>query len=66
MADKRGSQARSVLTSLHGGQCEEDGGGAKEDCRRGEPFRAEEVSEDSEADAERAEGGVGVPAEEHG
>ncbi len=53
-----------MLTSLHGGQPEEDGGGAKEDGRRREPCRAKEVSKDPEANAEYAGGDIRAPAEE--
>ena len=55
-----------MLTSLYGGQPEEDGGNAEED-RRGRQFSgAEEVAKDPEAHAKRAGGDVRTPAKERG
>jgi hypothetical protein len=55
-----------VLTSLYGGQPEEDGGNAEED-RRGRQFSgAEEVAKDPEAHAKGAGGDVRTPAKERG
>ena len=55
-----------MLTSLYGGQPEEDGGGAEED-RCGRQFSgAEEVAKDPEAHAKRAGGDVRAPAKERG
>ena len=55
-----------MLTSLYGGEPEEDGGGAEED-RRGREFSgAEEVAKDAEAQAECGGGDVRVPAKESG
>ena len=66
MLTSEGLKGRSVLTSLYGGEPEEDGGGAEED-RRGREFSgAEEVAEDPEAHAKRAGGDVRAPAKERG
>ena len=55
-----------MLTSLYGGQPEEDGGNAEED-RRGRQFSgAEEVAKDPEAHAKHAGGDVRTPAKERG
>ncbi len=55
-----------MLSSLYGGQPEEDGGGAEKD-RRGREFPgAEEVGKDSEAHAKYAGGEVRAPAKERG
>ena len=55
-----------MLTSLYGGQPEEDGGSAEED-RRGREFSgAEEVAKDPEAHAKCAGGDVRAPAKKRG
>jgi hypothetical protein len=55
-----------VLTSLYGGQPEEDGGNAEED-RRGRQFSGtEEVAKDPEAHTKHAGGDVRTPAKERG
>ena len=55
-----------MLTSLYGGQPEEDGGGAEED-RRGREFSgAEEVAKDPEAHAKCAGGDVCATTKKRG
>ena len=55
-----------MLTSLYGGEPEEDSGGAEEDRRGRESPGAEEVAKDPEAPAKHAGGDVRAPAKERG